>query len=84
MPRSANHEKCICASNIADADAGAACSNTRSRIARRLDFHRVILESASKLPKALALYRSYGFQHYVAKHFAPRCDQTLQLHLTPP
>ena len=52
--------------------------------ARKLGFHRVILETTSKLPKAVALYRSYGFQSYAAKHCAPRCDQTLELHLTPP
>lgn len=52
--------------------------------ARRLGFRRVVLESTSKLPKAVALYRSYGFQPYPAKHCAPRCDQTLELHLTPP
>jgi len=52
--------------------------------ARRLGVRRVILESTSKLPKALALYRSYGFRHYTATHCAPRCDQTLELHLTPP
>lgn len=52
--------------------------------ARRLGFRRIILESTSKLPKAVALYRSYGFQSYVAKHCAPRCDQTMELHLTQP
>jgi putative acetyltransferase len=52
--------------------------------ARRLGFRRVILESTSKLPKAVALYRRYGFQPYTAKHCAPRCDQTMELHLTPP
>lgn len=52
--------------------------------ARRRGFRRVILESTSKLPKAVALYRSYGFQPFAAKHCAPRCDQTLELHLTPP
>ena len=52
--------------------------------ARRLGFRRVILESTSKLPKAVAIYRSYGFQPYIARHCAPRCDQTLELHLTPP
>ena len=50
--------------------------------ARRLGFRRVILESTSKLPKAVALYRSYGFQTYTATHCAPRCDQALELHLT--
>jgi len=52
--------------------------------ARRLGFRRVILETTSKLPKALALYRACGFQPYGAKHCAPRCDQTLELLLTPP
>jgi putative acetyltransferase len=52
--------------------------------ARRYGFRRVILESTSKLPKAVALYHAYGFRPYTAKHCAPRCDQTLELHLTPP
>lgn len=51
--------------------------------ARRLGFRRVILETTSKLPKALALYRRHGFQPYAAEHCASRCDQALELHLDP-
>ena len=51
--------------------------------ARRMGFRRMILESTSKLPRAVALYRACGFQPYAAKHCAPRCDQTLELWLDP-
>ena len=49
--------------------------------ARRRGFRRIILETTGKLPKAVALYRHFGFQPYPAAHCAPRCDQTMELHL---
>lgn len=49
--------------------------------ARRQGFRRIILETTSKLSKAIALYRQFGFQPYKAAHCAPRCDQTMELHL---
>lgn len=49
--------------------------------ARQLGFRRVVLETTFKLPKAIALYRTYGFQPYTATHCAPRCDLTMELHL---
>ncbi len=47
--------------------------------ARQLGFTRVILETTFKLPKAVAMYRAYGFQPYTATHCAPRCDLTMEL-----
>jgi putative acetyltransferase len=50
--------------------------------ARRLGFKRVILETASVLKEAIALYESYGFVEYEPGHLSTRCDQAyfLQLH----
>lgn len=51
--------------------------------ARQLGFRRVVLETTLKLPKAIALYRAYGFQSYTAAQCAPRCDLTMELLLDP-
>lgn len=51
--------------------------------ARQLGFARVVLETTFKLPKAVAMYRAYGFQPYTATHCAPRCDLTMELFLDP-
>lgn len=52
--------------------------------ARQLGFHRVVLETTFKLPKAVAMYRAYGFEPYTATHCAPRCDLTMELQLDSP
>lgn len=52
--------------------------------ARQLGFARVILETTFKLPKAVAIYRAYGFQPYTASHCASRCDLTMELLLDLP
>jgi len=49
--------------------------------ARRLGFKRIVLETASVLTEAIALYKSYGFVEYNPKHMSSRCDQAYQLEL---
>ena len=54
--------------------------------ARELGFSRVVLETASVLREAVALYERYGFRRYKPEHVAARCDAAyfLDLPLTPP
>jgi putative acetyltransferase len=49
--------------------------------ARRLGFKRMILETASVLKEAIALYKSYGFVQYNPQHMSSRCDQAYRLEL---
>jgi putative acetyltransferase len=49
--------------------------------ARRLGFKRMILETASVLKEAVALYESYGFQIFQPEHLSARCDQAYVLNL---
>jgi putative acetyltransferase len=49
--------------------------------ARRLGFTHVVLETASVLKEAIALYESYGFTPYQPDHLAPRCDQAYRMEL---
>jgi len=49
--------------------------------ARQLGFERMILETASVLKEAIALYKSYGFIEYNPQHMSNRCDQAYQLEL---
>jgi putative acetyltransferase len=49
--------------------------------ARQLGFERIILETASVLKEAIALYKSYGFAEYNPPHMSSRCDQAYQLEL---
>jgi putative acetyltransferase len=49
--------------------------------ARARGFRRMVLETASVLKEAVALYRRYGFHPYQAEHVASRCDQTYALDL---
>ena len=42
--------------------------------ASELGFRRVVLETASVLRAAIALYERYGFQRYMPDHLASRCD----------
>ena len=49
--------------------------------ARRLGFARVVLETASVLKEAIALYESYGFAPYQPDHLSARCDQAYLLEL---
>ena len=50
--------------------------------ARRLGFARVVLETASVLKEAIALYERYGFAPYHPDHLSSRCDQAYLLELT--
>jgi len=49
--------------------------------ARQLGFERMILETASVLKEAIALYKSYGFVEYNQQHMSSRCDQAYLLEL---
>ena len=49
--------------------------------AKRLGFETMILETASVLKEAIALYKSYGFTEYQPDHLSDRCDQAYQLKL---
>ncbi len=42
--------------------------------ARELGFRRMVLETASVLTEAIALYRRNGFVPYRPPHLSPRCD----------
>lgn len=43
--------------------------------AKELGFRRVMLETASELKEAIALYRKYGFEPFEPDHLSNRCDQ---------
>jgi len=43
--------------------------------ARRVGFKRIVLETASVLKEAIALYKSYGFVEYTPEHMSKRCDK---------
>ena len=49
--------------------------------AKRLGFEKMILETASVLKEAIALYKSYGFKEYNPQHMSNRCDQAYILEL---
>ena len=49
--------------------------------ARAGGFRRVVLETASILKEAIALYRSFGFRPAQRQHLAGRCDQAYELEL---
>ena len=49
--------------------------------AKQLGFERMVLETASVLKEAIALYTSYGFAEYTPDHLSSRCDQAYSLSL---
>ena len=49
--------------------------------ARQFGFRRIVLETASVLKEAIALYISYGFEEYQPDHLSDRCDQAYLLEL---
>ncbi|MHC4509196.1 MAG: GNAT family N-acetyltransferase [Planctomycetota bacterium] len=49
--------------------------------AKQLGFERMVLETASVLKEAIALYESYGFAEYAPDHLSSRCDQAYVLEL---
>lgn len=46
--------------------------------ARELGFKRMILETASPLKEAIALYEKYGFTEYLTENLVTRCDKALE------
>jgi putative acetyltransferase len=51
--------------------------------AQELGFARMVLETASVLHEAVALYERYGFRRYTPEHLAVRCDAAYFLDLPP-
>ena len=51
--------------------------------ARARGFSRVVLETASVLKEAIALYQRFGFVKTCRSHMAGRCDQAYALELGP-
>ena len=49
--------------------------------AKEIGFRRVVLETASVLKEAIALYQLYGFRPYEAPHLSQRCDGAYVLDL---
>ena len=49
--------------------------------ASELGFKKVVLETASPLKEAIALYTKYGFKEFKPKHLSARCDQAFELEL---
>jgi putative acetyltransferase len=49
--------------------------------ARDAGYRKMILETATALVEAIALYKKYGFTEYKSEHRSQRCDQTLELTL---
>jgi putative acetyltransferase len=49
---------------------------------RTRGFRRVVLETATVLREALALYQRFGFQPVVRDHLASRCDRAMALDLS--
>jgi putative acetyltransferase len=54
------------------------------RRAAELGFAVVVLETASNLTDAIALYIRYGFVPYQPAHQSCRCDRAYRLELSPP
>jgi len=49
--------------------------------AREIGCKRMVLETASVLKEAIALYTDYGFRPWNAPHLSSRCDQAYELEL---
>lgn len=49
--------------------------------AEKSGFRKVILETASVLKEAIALYKRYGFTEYQPDHLSDRCDQAYWLNI---
>jgi putative acetyltransferase len=50
--------------------------------ARQRECRRLVLETASVLHEAIALYRQFGFVPYQPDHLAARCDLAMELTLS--
>jgi putative acetyltransferase len=49
--------------------------------AEALGFRRIVLETASVLTEAVALYKRYGFKPYSPEHLSKRCNEAYLLDL---
>ncbi len=49
--------------------------------AKKLGYSRIVLETASPLVAAIALYERFGFKEYRPDDLSARCDQAFQLYL---
>jgi len=49
--------------------------------ARRLGFRTVVLETATVLTRAVAMYERHGFRRYYPDHMSSRCNQAWRLQL---
>lgn len=49
--------------------------------ASKLNYKRIVLETASILKEAIALYTRYGFKPCKPSHLASRCDTAMELNL---
>ncbi len=52
------------------------------RKARDLGFEEMVLETNTRLDKALGLYKKFGFQEYASAHLSDRCDLAMRKKLT--
>lgn len=50
-------------------------------MAKQRGYSRAVLETASPLKEAIALYKKFGFKPYSPTHIAARCDQAYELDL---
>ncbi|MBI1938007.1 MAG: GNAT family N-acetyltransferase [Ignavibacteriales bacterium] len=50
--------------------------------ARELGYKKIILETASALKEAIALYEKHGFKRYFPEHLSGRCDKGYYLELS--
>jgi putative acetyltransferase len=48
------------------------------RVARKMGFAEMTLETNSCLKEALGLYRKYGFTEYTPSHLSDRCDLAMK------
>ena len=51
------------------------------RKARELGFTEMVLETNTKLDKALGLYKKFGFREYSPDHLSDRCDLAMRKRL---
>lgn len=47
--------------------------------AKEFGYSRIILETATPLKEAIALYKKHGFKEYTPKKMVARCDQAFEL-----
>lgn len=50
--------------------------------AEELGYKKIVLETASALKEAIALYEKYGFKRYFPEHLSGRCDKAYYLEIS--